>query len=318
MVERLNLVQRLREVATSVRRVVFVDTDGQPLASMATRRSADRELEVPRADLSAALVDAARSEAEFRFDDTIVEIRDDGHGVDVTFERAAPERFDLVVGADGLHSRVRRLAFGSEADYVTHLGLYVATVHLDLDLERADTVLIFNEPGAATAVHPGAGRPGAAFMFRSPAPFHPGHPEAAARLLTATYGRAGWRAPELLAGYLQANDTYFDTVSRVRLPTWSASRVTLLGDAASCISLFGEGSSAAIQGAATLADSLDASTRDLSAALSHYEAAHRPATSRGQRAAPVAARLLIPASRSGITIRNAALRLASLRGQHPT
>ena len=123
VVERRDLVTRLQAVATSVRRVIFVDTDGQPLATMATRRSPDRELEVPRADRSAALVDAARGEADFRFDDTIVGIEDDGRGVDVTFDRGAAERFDLVVGADGLHSRVRRLAFGPETDYVTHLGI---------------------------------------------------------------------------------------------------------------------------------------------------------------------------------------------------
>ena len=315
VVEQLNIVSRLREVATSVRRVVFVDTNGRPLATMATRRSQDRELEVPRADLSAALVDAARANADFRFDDTIVGIRDDGRGVDITFDRAAAERFDLVVGADGLHSRVRRLAFRPEAAYVTPLGMYVATVPLKLDLERADTVLMFNEPGAATAVHPGAGKPGAAFMFRSSAPVDPGDADAAERLLSAVYGQAGWRAPELLAGYLSATDTYFDTVCRVRVPRWSTGLVTLPGDAAPCISLFGEGSSSAIQNAATLAESLDASPRDIPAALTRYEAKHRPATRRGQRAAPIGARLLIPTSRAGITIRNAALRLTSRRGQ---
>jgi 2-polyprenyl-6-methoxyphenol hydroxylase-like FAD-dependent oxidoreductase len=318
VVERLNLVSRLEGAATSVRRLVFVDTDGQPVASMATRRSRDREVEVPRAELSAALVDAARAEAEFRFDDTIVRIHDDGRGVDVTFEHAAPERFDLVVGADGLHSRVRRLAFGPDADYVTSLGMYVATVHLHDSLERADTVWMFNEPGAATAVHPGAGKPGAAFMFRSSASVNPLDADAVERLLTAVYGHAGWRAPELLAAYLAASDTYSDTVSRVRLPMWSAGLVTLLGDAASCVSLFGEGSSSAIQGAATLAESLDTLPRNVPSALTRYEATHRTATMRGQRAAPIAAHLLVPTSRTGIAIRNAALRLTSRRFQPST
>lgn len=323
VVERLNLVSRLEGAATSVRRLIFVDNDGRPLASMATRRSQDRELEVPRGVLSTALVDAAHDEAEFRVGDTIVGMHDDGRGVDVTFECAAPERFDLVVGADGLHSSVRRLAFGPDADYVTHLGMYVATVrvatgHMHDSRERADTVLVFNEPGTATAVHPGAGEPGAALMFRSPASVDPRDADAVERLLTLVYGHAGWRAPEFLAAYLAASDTYFDAVGRVRVPRWSSGLVTLLGDAASCVSLFGEGSSSAIQGAATLAESLAASPQHLPAALIRYEAKHRTATMRGQRAAPIAAHLLVPTSRTGITIRNAALRLTSRRNKFST
>jgi 2-polyprenyl-6-methoxyphenol hydroxylase-like FAD-dependent oxidoreductase len=309
VVERLGLVSRLEEVATRVRRLVVVDTHGQPLASMATRRRPDRELEVSRADLAAALVAAARGQADFRFDDTIVRIDDDGRGVDVTFEHAAPDRFDLVVGADGLHSTVRRLTFGPESDYVTHLGMYVATVVLPDLVQPADTVSMYNDPGSATAVHPGAGRPGAAFIFCSPTRVDPRDEDAVERLLTGAYGQAGWRAPELLAAYLAADDTYFDAVSRVRLPTWSAGRVTLLGDAASCVSLFGEGSSTAIQGASTLADCIDASSRDVPAALTRYQMLHRPLTARAQRAVPVTSRLLVPASRAGIAFRNAALRL---------
>jgi 2-polyprenyl-6-methoxyphenol hydroxylase-like FAD-dependent oxidoreductase len=313
VVERLNLVSRLQDAATSVRQLVFVDTAGQRLASMATRRSQDREMEIPRADLSAALVNAARDGADFRFDDTILEIEADGHGVDVTFERAAPDRFDLVVGADGLHSTVRRLAFGPESDYLTDLGMYVATVRLQNALERADTVLMYNEPGAATALHPGTGKPIAAFMFRSTTQVNSRDADAAKELMTAMYGNAGWRAPELVAAYLAATDTYFDTVSRVRLPTWTKGLVTLLGDAASCVSLFGEGSSSAIQGAATLAESLDASPQDVPAALARYQAKHRTVTSRRQRGVPIASHLLVPASRAGITLRNSALRLVRRR-----
>ncbi len=131
--------------------------------------------------------------------------------------------------------------------------------------------------------------------------------------MTSVYGDAEWRGKELLAAYLAAGDTYFDTVSRVRLPTWSRGRVTLLGDAASCVSLFGEGSSAAILGAATLADSLAANPRNISAALARYEAKHRPASGRGQRAVPIISHFLIPASRAGITLRNKMLRLTGHR-----
>ena len=313
VVEQLGLVPRLRDLATHVRELLLVNAEGRRVASMATRRSQDRELEVPRADLSAALVDAARDKAEFRFDDMIVGLHPDEHGVDVTFERAAPTRFDLVVGADGLHSAVRRITFGPEPGFVKHLGMYVATVRLSDPLERDDAVMMYNEPGAAVAVHPGTGVPIVAFMFRSRTHADPRDAAAARQLMTAVYGEAGWRSTELLEAFLAASDTYFDTVSRVRLPAWSQGRVTLIGDAASCVSLFGEGSSSAILAAATLTDALTMTPKDIPTALTRYEAKHRPVSGRGQRAVPIVSHLLIPASRAGITLRNQGLRLTGHR-----
>ena len=211
------------------------------------------------------------------------------------------------------------MSFGQENAFVKNLGLYVATVRLTDTMrltgppEREDTVWMYNEPGAAVAVHPGTGTPIVAFMFRSPLQVDPRDTVAARRLMTETYGNAGWRAQELLTAYQAAGDTYFDTVSQVRLPTWSHGRVTLIGDAASCVSLFGEGSSAAILGAATLADALAMTPQDIPTALTRYEAKHRPASRRGQRAVPIVSHLLIPASPTGITLRNQILRLTGHR-----
>ena len=312
VVEGLGLVPRLRDVATSVRELAFVDAAGERVAAISTRRSRGREFEVGRADLSAALIEAARSDAEFRFGDTVADIHSDAHGADVSFERSTAERFDLVVGADGVHSRVRRLAFGPEAGFVRPLGMYVATVRLpELGLS-GDTVLMYNAPGAATALHPGNGSPGAAFMFRSTRRIDARDRAASRDLLTQVYGSLGWRVPELLAAFLAAEDTYFDAVSRVRTPTWSRGPVALLGDAASCVSLFGEGSTAALAGAQTLARSLD-TVGDLPTALARYETQHRRFVAGGQRAVPVISHLLIPATRTGIRLRNAALRIAGRR-----
>ena len=310
VMDELDLVSRLRELATQVRRLVLVDDTGRFITSMPTRRSQDRELEIPRADLTAVLIAAARSDTDFRFNDSIMELGNDDRGVDVTFHRAAPQRFDLVVGADGVHSTVRRLEFGPEPEYLTHLGLYVATVALQGPADHADTILLHNEPGTATALHPGSGKPTALFIFRSPTRIDPRHTAAADALLTDTYRATRWRAPELLDAYRAAKDTYFDSVSRVRVPTWHTGRVTLLGDAASCVSLFGEGCSSAIIGAATLAAAHERSPTNIPAALARYEATHRPVTTRGQRPAPFASHLLVPATATGIKIRDHALQIA--------
>ena len=315
VVEGLGLLSRLRDFATSVCELAFVDAAGERVAAIRTRRSRDRELEVARADLSVTLIEAARSEAEFRFGDTVTDIRSDAHGAEVAFERSAAERFDLVVGADGVYSRIRRLAFGPEAGFVRPLGMYVATVRLPEAAQRGDTVLMYNAPRAATALHPGNGSPGAGgagFMFRSARRIDPRDRAASRDLLAEVYGSLGWRVPELLAAYLAADDTYFDAVCRVRTPTWSRGPVVLLGDAASCVSLFGEGSTAAIAGARTLAQSLNTFS-DLPTALARYETQHRRFVARGQRAVPVASHLLIPATQTGIRFRNAALRVAGRR-----
>ena len=311
--ERLGVLSRLQDAGTKVRELIFVDDAGRRVASMRTRQAEDREVEVPRADLSAILVEAGCTDAEFLFDEMITGMHADDGGVDVIFDRAAPRRFDLVVGADGIHSAVRRMAFGPEADFAEHLGMYVATAKLGVPMERDDTVIMHNEPGAAVALHPGTGTSGAAFMFRSRVRIDHHDPEAGRQLLGRVYRDVGWRAQELLDAYLAVEDTYFDSVSRIRMSSWSRGRVTLAGDAASCVSLFGDGSSSAMEGAATLAASLAASMHDIPAALARYESAHRSVTRPRQRGVWIASHLLIPSSRLGIALRDRALRLAGRR-----
>jgi 2-polyprenyl-6-methoxyphenol hydroxylase-like FAD-dependent oxidoreductase len=313
--ERLGVISRLQDAATRVRELIFVDDAGRRVASMRTRRRDDREVEVPRADLSAILVEAGRGDAEFLFDEMITQMHPNDNGVDVIFARAAPRHFDVVVGADGIHSGVRRLAFGPDEDFVQPLGMYVATAHLGIPLERDDVVIMHNEPGTAVALHPGTGSPGVAFMFRSRSRIDHRDSGAARQLLKQTYRNVGWRAQELLSRYLAAEDVYFDSVSRIRVSSWSRGRVTLLGDAASCVSLFGDGSSSAIEGAATLAASLNASQHEIPAALARYESAHRAATRPRQRNVWIASHLLIPSSQLGITLRDQALRLAGRRAR---
>jgi 2-polyprenyl-6-methoxyphenol hydroxylase-like FAD-dependent oxidoreductase len=142
-------------------------------------------------------------DAEFVFGDSVAGLRQDEGGVDVRFERSAARRFGLVIGADGLHSAVRRLAFGPEADYVRHMGLFRRAAVTGFDYRD-------------TGQHK--------------------------RLLFQAYEGGDWRVPELLEQVRTTQDLYFDSVSQMRLRSWSRGRVALLGDAAACVSLFGEGS----------------------------------------------------------------------------
>lgn len=180
-------------------------------------------------------------------------------------------------------------------------------------MAREDTVIMYNEPGKAVALHPGTGCSGAFFLFRSHARIDHRDPAAARQLLTETYREVGWRTQELLSAYLAAEDVYFDSVSRIRMSSWSRGRVTLLGDAATCVSLFGDGSSSAMEGAATLAEALANSSNDIPSALARYELAHRAVIRPRLRGVWIASQLLVPRSRIEIFLRDRALRLIGRR-----
>jgi 2-polyprenyl-6-methoxyphenol hydroxylase-like FAD-dependent oxidoreductase len=308
---RMGVLPRLREAATSVSGMAFVNASGRRVGRIAVGKPDGTELEVPRADLAAVMYDAAREQAEFLFGDSITALRQDASGVDVTFAKGAPRRFDLVVGADGLHSGVRRLVFGPSSGYVRHLGMYVATLQLGYPAADPSAVLMYNLPGRSVSVHPVNGDAMAAFIFRSPAIPDLDNRDTAAckQMVLDAYRGGGWELPRLLDRVTAADDLYFDSVSRVRLPAWSRGRVALLGDAASCMSLFGNGSSLAISGAAALSRALDATPDDHATAFRAYEAEHRLRVRPTQRGRLVAGALLVPATRAGITARDLAVRV---------
>jgi 2-polyprenyl-6-methoxyphenol hydroxylase-like FAD-dependent oxidoreductase len=243
-------------------------------------------------------VETGRHDADYLFDTSISSLTQDSDGVDVVLSTGAARRFDYVIGADGLHSNVRTLVFGPESAFTRHLGLYVATVPYAGDVDPS-LVVMHNVPGKSLALHPGSGSPVAAFIWRSPEIADVDYRDGVQhrRLVRSAYANVGWRAPEVLASL--GDDLYFDAVSKCVVPTWSVGRVTLLGDAASCVSLFGEGSSLAMAGAATLTDSLAGG-----GSLADYEAAHRRVVAPHQRAMGRASRLVVPATATAVFLRN--------------
>ena len=312
--ERMGVLARLRAAATQVPGLTFVTSAGHRIGPLALGRPRGDELEVPRADLATVLCDAARDDAEFLFDDSVTALHQDATGVDVTFDRAAPRRFDLVVGADGVHSVVRGLVFGPEAGYVRHLGLYLAALPLHRPATDPNAVVMYNTPGRAVAVHPVRGDAGAAFIFRGPAIPGLDHRDAGChkQVVLDAYRDGDWAlpdVPDLLDRLRAAPEVYFHSVSQVRLPAWSQGRVALLGDAAASVSLFGDGSSLAIVGARTLAEAIAATPGDHRTAFHAYEKQHRALANSKHRGYHAAGALLVPATHTGITVRNLAARL---------
>jgi 2-polyprenyl-6-methoxyphenol hydroxylase-like FAD-dependent oxidoreductase len=309
--ERMGVMARIRAADTRVRDMVFVNARGGVLGrvNMRTTWARPADVELPRGDLAAILRDAMPDDVDVQFANSVQGLAQDADGVTAEFASGPARRFDLVLGADGAHSGVRALAFGPETDYVNHLGVYVATLPLDGD--ASPDLVMYNTPGRAVAIHPARGRPIAAFMFRAPQipQFDHRDLEQHKRLLCDAYAGAGWRVPELLDRVRAAEDLYFDSVSRIEVPTWSRGRIGLVGDAASCVSLFGDGSSLAMIGAHTLADSL---TDDIAAGLRTYEARHRSQRTAKENSVAYATRLFIPASRTGIAVRNLAVQLTGV------
>jgi 2-polyprenyl-6-methoxyphenol hydroxylase-like FAD-dependent oxidoreductase len=309
--ERMGVMARIRGADTCVRDMVFVNARGRVLSrvNMRTTWANSGDVELSRGELAAILRDAVPDEVEFQFGNSVTALTQDAGGVTAEFASGTARRFDVVIGADGAHSGLRALAFGPEASYLKHLGVYIAT--LPLDGETGTDLVLYNTPGRAVAIHPAGGHPGAAFMFRAPQipQFDHRDLEQHKRLLCDAYAGAGWRVPELLDRVRAADDLYFDSVSRIHVPKWSRGRIGLVGDAASCVSLFGDGSSLAMIGAFTLADAL---AGDIPAGLRNYEVRHRPHRAAKENSVAYATRLLIPATSAGIAVRNAAMYLMPL------
>ncbi|MGW6280364.1 FAD-dependent monooxygenase [Kribbella sp. NPDC055071] len=277
VVERMGLKDRLEGLETDMRFMSFVNGAGKRLVSVPADLFMGRgeaDLEVMRGDLSQILYDETRADVDYVFGDTITGI--DQESGTATFQHAEPRTFDLVIGADGLHSAVRELAFGTqELDDLGHI-VSIGTVPNHLGLDRWE--LIYSVPGRTVNLYSTARTDDAKALFLFTAPnvsYDRRDPDQQKKILDTTFRGAGWETDRLLDEVVRADDFYFDTVSQVRLPSYSTGRVSLVGDAAYCPSFAsGQGTSLALVGAYVLAGELAGS--DHRTAFSTYERLMRP------------------------------------------
>ena len=304
--EKMGVLDRVTELATSNTRMTIhrlpsgrsADVDLTKLFSATSSRHA----EIMRDDLSEIYYDATRNDVEYLFDDSITTISPDG---DVTFEHSIPRRFDVVVGADGLHSNVRRLVFGDEAALSSYIGAYLAVVSVPKSLATEGRNIVYASAGQLSGIYtvPHLSDARALFMFKRAQPLEYHHRDVERQkgfLETEFRGLA----PEVDSWLDELGVTpsfYFDSVTQLRMDSWSRNRVTLVGDAGYCPGpAVGGSTTLAVVGAYTLAGELARAGGDHARAFAAYEQAMATPVRDSRAFARRAAKTLVPDSRAGV------------------
>ncbi|MFD7441787.1 FAD-dependent monooxygenase [Streptomyces sp. NPDC059909] len=315
VLERTGVLAELRRIRTGGSPMLFVDERGKRQLFLPAD-FAGGDIEVLRGDLSRVLYEHSLPHAEYVFGDTVTRLEQTEDGVRVAFRHGAPRAFDLVIGADGLHSNVRQLAFGPEEKYVRHLGHYAATWSLPnhLGAGSGEGSIGYNVPGRLASVGADRRNPdrvGAFFVFASDELTYDRHdPEQQKALITDAFAGLGWEVPRLLASLEDATDLYFDSISRADVETWSTGRVALVGDAACGATIGGMGTGTGIVAAYVLAGELaraygaDGGDGDHTTAFVRYENLVRGYAEGCQKGGDRTGPFLAPGSRTALRLRN--------------
>lgn len=318
--ERMSLLPEIRRRGYRVKEVRIVGGDGQKVSGFSAevfeRFTGGRYVSLPRSDLARAIADELDERTELVFGDEITAIEEGPHDVTVTLARGGARRFDLVVGADGLHSTVRALTFGDEARFERHLGYEVAAFEVAGYRPRdEDVYVLYTERGQQVARFAMRGdRTLFLLVWADDAGEPVPHELSAQRArLRTRFEKSGWECPKILDAMETCEEIYLDRVSQIRMPAWTRGRVALVGDAACCVSLLaGQGTALAMIGAMVLAGELKAAEGDHRVAFARYEARLRPFMEGKQRAAERFASSFAPRTSLGLAFRNQLMRLLSV------
>jgi 2-polyprenyl-6-methoxyphenol hydroxylase-like FAD-dependent oxidoreductase len=319
--ERMDLTSDLNRIGYHVRELRVIDDQGRRLAGFGTkvfRELTDgRYVTLARSELSRLLFERAMESTEVVFGDEIVGLQEQPDGVRVQFRHSPERRFDLVIGADGLHSAVRRLAFGPQPQFEKYLGYAVAAFEVRGYSPRdEDVYLMYGQPGRMLGrftLHDN--RTLFLFVFADDSPSLPATIDAQKAALRERFRDGHWECPRILNELDRADELYFDRVSQIRIDRWSRGRIALTGDAAFCVSLVaGQGSALAMTSTYVLAGELASAGGQYQQAFGNYEARLRAFIETKQKGAARFAAAFAPRTRWGLRFRNAVISAFAIPG----
>lgn len=290
VVKRMKIHSAILEAKTDIQGATHVDSSGKELTTMSGdlfgyRTGAD--LEIVRGDLCRILFDQI-PDVECLFGDSIISCSDTSEGVHVEFKKNQSRHFDLVVGADGLHSKVRSLIFGEESQWIRKLGIYISvfTVPNFLKLDRFE--MEYTEPSKFVNLYSTRGSVDAkaCLIFFDSSSINTFNRNEQQKVLEEKFSESKWEVPRLLEAMKDSPDFYFDSVSQIEMPSWSKGRVVLLGDAGySASPMSGQGTSVALVAAYVLAGELLNAKGDFASAFLNYERSLRSFVKKNQKLA---------------------------------
>ncbi|MGZ0148636.1 FAD-dependent monooxygenase [Kribbella sp. WER1] len=312
--EAMGLLPALQEVAYHVEEAALVDNHGRKRAGITIRQFADGELlSVMRPDLEQVLRDHLPSAVDLRYGATLTGVTSSADGVRVRLADGSTVDGDVLVGADGIHSAIRREVFGSS--YVRFLGFHTAAYSFDapaIHTEVGGRFCLTDTIGSQFGFY--ALRDGRVASFAVHRTADPAVPVDTRAAIRSAYDGLGWVVPQALALCPEPEQIYYDQVSQVVMPRWSSGRVVLVGDACGAVSLLaGQGASLGIAGAYLLAEKLvEAPT--IEDGMAEYERVWRPVVEEKQKVARSTARWFLPQSRTELIVRRLLLRVLRLPG----
>lgn len=307
VLSRMGLLDEVRAIQTHMGAQTVVSSSGEPLASLPSEFMSG-EIEVLRGELSGLLYERTKHDTEYVFGERVTALRETADKVEVEFSGGTSGSYDLVIGADGLHSGIRALTFGPEARYRRFHDYYLAGFPIADFPGLTNAGLMYNEPGRGVMVSSNARITSVLFVFHSADLGHVRDPK---QLVADTYAGAGWETPRLLDEMWRTEDLYFDSISTIHLDRYSQGRVVLLGDAGYGGTCGGMGTGAALVCAYVLAGEL-ARASDHRTAFARYESLVRPFVTACQKNATRAGTFLAPRTSGQIWRRNKTYRLLSV------
>ena len=317
---KMGIADELKKVDIDFSKLKLVDKNDQEKGSMNYEKVKNlmngRAMTLLRSDLAKTIYNSLNNEVEIIFDDTIQQIEQNTGEVKVSFKNGNKRNFDLVIGADGLHSKVRNLVFGDENQFEKYLGYYTSSYTINNFSIGNNAFSMYNYPYKQVAIYSNSRNQTTAFFIFSSAEqltYSQRDIEKQKQIMRQEFENGGWKCHQLLSALDTTTDFYFDSVSQIEMDKWSNGRVALVGDAGYCPSLLsGKGSTLAMVGAYILAGELKEANGNYQQAFEEYEKHFKSFMEKKQKSAQSFAKSFVPKSSFGIWLRNLVFKLMSI------